>query len=252
MTESEALFRRFGQSQGWLVERIDEHSVAQGSKVPDFLVRLGDGAGIVVEVKQFDPNPEEREAAQGRGSGVLGGKPGQRLRQVITRANKQLKALRRSDPGMVVLYNRTPCSLHDDHYAVFTAMRGMHVVRVPVGSSTEPGSLVSFGRYQQGPEAKLNPERNTSVSCIAVLRELFDGVAVPFGLGGPDPEHALTVYHNPFAKHPLDPSSLVSSRVIHYRMKKNQSSWEPIRCRPPRRSLSAGSQRSEAPGFPAD
>lgn len=226
MTESEELFCRFGQSQGWPVERIDEHSVARGSKRPDFLVRLGDGARIVVEVKQFDPNPEEREAAQGRGSGVLGGKPGQRLRQVITKANKQLKALGRSDPGMVVLYNRTPCSLHDDPYAILTAMRGMHVVRVPVGSSTEPGSLVSFGRYQQGPGAKLNPERNTSVSCIAVLRELFDGVPVPFGLGGPDPEHDLAVYHNPFAKHPMDPSSLVSSRVTHYRMKKDQSSWE--------------------------
>lgn len=227
MTESEELFCRFGKSQGWRVERIDEHSVARGSKVPDFVVRLGDGSGIVVEVKQFDPNPEEREAAQGRGSGVLGGKPGQRLRQVITKANKQLKALGRSDPGMVILYNRTPCSLHDDPYAILTAMRGMDVVRVPLDPSAGPGSLVRFGSYQQGPGAKLNPERNTSVSCIAVLRELFGGVPVPFGLGGPDPEHDLAVYHNPFAKHPLDPNRLVSSRVTHYRMKEDQSLWEP-------------------------
>ena len=152
MTESEELFCRFGKSQGWRVERIDERYVDEGSKVPDFLVRLGSGSGIVVEVKQFDPNPEEREAAQGRGLGVLGGKPGQRLRQVITKANKQLKALGRSDPGMVVPYNRTPCILHDDPYAVLTAMRGMHVVRVPVGSSTEPGSLVSFGRSNKAPK----------------------------------------------------------------------------------------------------
>ena len=227
MTESEELFCRFGKSQGWQVERIDEHTLGQGSKVPDFLVRLGDGTGIVVEVKQFDPNPEEREAAQGRGSGVLGGKPGQRLRQVITKANSQLKALGRSDPGMVVLYNRTPCRLHDDPYALLTAMRGIDVLRVPVGSSAGPGSLVRFGRYQQGPDAKLNPERNTSVSCIAVLRELFDGVPVPFGLGGPDPEHDLAVFHSLFAKHPLDPSSTVGSRVTHYRMKEDQSSWEP-------------------------
>ena len=226
MNESEELFFRFGKSQGWRVERIDEHSVAQGNRVPDFLVRLGNGADVVVEVKQFDPNPEEREAAQGRGSGVLGGRPGQRLRQVITKANNQLKALGRSDPGIVVVYNRTPCSLHDDPYAVCTAMRGLDVVRVPVGSSAGPGSLVGFGPYQQGPDAKLNPERNRSVSCIAVLRELFNGVPVPFGLGGPDPEHDSVVYHNPFAKHPLDPSSLVGSRVTHYRMKEDQSSWE--------------------------
>ena len=227
MTESEELFRRFCTSQGWRVEKIDEHSVAEGSKVPDFRLQLGDGAGIVVEVKQFDPNPEEREEAQGKGSGVLGGKPGHRLRQVITKANNQLKALGQPDPGMLVVFNRTPCELHDDHYAVLTAMRGIDEVRVPVGSSAGPGTLVRFGRYQQGPDAKLNPERNTSVSCIAVLREFFDGVAIPFGLSGPDPEYALAVYHNLFAKRPLDPSHLVGSRVTHFRMKEDQSSWEP-------------------------
>ena len=234
MTESEELFRRLCKSQGWRVERIDEHSVAEGSKVPDFRLQLGDGVGIVVEVKQFDPNSEEQEAAQGRGSGVLGGKPGHRLRQVILKANNQLKALGQSDPGMVVVYNRTQCSLHDNPYAVLTAMRGLDVLRVPVGPSAGPGSLVRFGRYQQGPGAKLNPERNTSVSCIAVLREFFDGVAIPFGLSGPespdtagDPEYALAVYHNPFAKHSLDPGRLVGSRVTHYRMKEDRSSWEP-------------------------
>ena len=42
MTESEELFYRFGKSQGWRVERIDE---ALGRKVPDFFVRLGNDAG---------------------------------------------------------------------------------------------------------------------------------------------------------------------------------------------------------------
>ena len=232
MTESEELFCRFCKSQGWRVERIDEHSVAEGSKVPDFRIQLEDSAGIVVEVKQFDPNPEEREAAQGRGSGVLGGKPGQRLRQVIPKANNQLKALGRSDPGMLVVYNRTPCALHDDPYAVLTAMRGIDVV--PVYVPADPGSPCVFGPDRPGPGKKLTPEMNRSVSCIAVLREFFDGVAIPFGLSGPespdtagDPEYALAVYHNPFAMRPLDPGQLVGSRVTHYRMKEDQSSWEP-------------------------
>lgn len=224
MTESEILFCRFGKSQGWRIERIDEHSVAHGSKVPDFLIRLGDGAGVIVEVKQFDPNPEERKAAQGRGSGVLGGKPGQRLRQVITKANEQLKALGQPDPGMVVVYNRTPCSLHDDFYAVLTAMRGLDVIEYHVPAEGSPVPI----RERPGPGKKLTREMNTSVSCIAVLRELFNGLPVPFGLGGPDPEHDLVVYHNPCAKHPLDPSSLIGSRVTHYRMKGDQSTWEPF------------------------
>ena len=37
--------------------------MAEGGKVPDFRLQLGDGAGIVVEVKQFHPNPEEQEAS---------------------------------------------------------------------------------------------------------------------------------------------------------------------------------------------
>ena len=232
MTESEELFCRFCKSQGWRVERIDEHSVAQGSKVPDFHLLLGDGAGIVVEVKQFDPNPEEREAAQGKGSGVLGGKPGQRLREVIPKANNQLKALGRSDPGMLVVYNRTPCALHDDPYAVLTAMRGLDVIEYHVPA--DPGSPIVRGRERPGPGKKLTPDMNTSVSCVAVLREFFDGVAIPLGLSGPespetagDPEYALAVYHNRFAKHPLDPRRLVDSRVTHYRMKEDESSWEP-------------------------
>ena len=224
MTESEELFRRFCQSQGWRAEKIDEHSVAEGRKVPDFRLQLGDGTRIAEEVKQFDPNLEERATAQGRGSGVLGGKPGQRLREVIPKANNQLKALGRSEPGMLVVNNRTPCTLHDGHYAVLTAMRGLDVIEYYVPK--DQGSPIPI-RERPGPGKKLTREMNTSVSCIAVLRELFDGVPVPFGLGGPNPEHDLVVYHNPFAKHLLDPSRLVGSRVTHYRIKEDQSSWEP-------------------------
>ena len=148
MTESEELFHRFCKSQGWRVGRI---GAAPGRTVPDFFVRLGNDAGIVVEVKQFDPNTDEREVAEGKGSRVIGGKPGNRVRQVLTRANSQLKSLEGSHPGMVVLQNRTPCSLHDDPYAVLTAMRGMDVVRVPLDPSGGVGSLVRFGRYQQEP-----------------------------------------------------------------------------------------------------
>ena len=161
---------------------------------------------------------------------MLGGTPGHRLRQVITKANNQLKALGRADPGMLVVYNRTPCELHDDPYAVLTAMRGLDVIEYDV--STDRGTPLVPVRERPGPGKKLTPEMNTSVSCIAVLREWFNGVAIPFGLSGPessgDREYALAVYHNPFAKHPLAPRRLLGSRVTHYRMTGDQSSsWEP-------------------------
>ena len=50
---------------------------------------------------------------------------------------------------------------------------------------------------------------------------------IPFGLSGPNPHYAMAVYHNSFAKHPLDPELLVSSRVRHYRMSEDEASWEP-------------------------
>ncbi|MCY3808154.1 MAG: hypothetical protein OXG58_01740 [Gemmatimonadetes bacterium] len=135
MTESEQLFRRFCESQGWHLERIDEQSAAQGSRVPDFRLRLEHGA----------------------------------------------------DQGSPI---------------------------VPV-------------RERAGPGKKLTREMNTSISCIAVLREFFNGDMIPYGMAGPNPEYAMAVYHSPFAKHPLDPELLASSRVRHYRMSEDEKSWEP-------------------------
>ena len=152
---------------------------------------------------------------------MLGGKPGHRLRQVISKANNQLKALGQSDPGMLVVYNRTPCTLDDHSYAVLTAMRGLDVIEYYVPA--DPGSPIVPGRERPGPGKKLTPEINTSVSCIAVLRELWPESPDTAG----NPEYALAVYHNQFAKHPLDPGRLVGSRVTHSRMKEDQSSWEP-------------------------
>ena len=223
MNESEELFRRFCKSRGWRIARIDAHSMPPGSNVPDFRLRFADSAGIVVEVKQFDPNPEEQEARRRLVAGELvlqGATPGKRLRGVISQANKQLKAFGGSEPGMLVVHNRTVNSQHDHCYSVLTAMRGLDVIDVYVPA--EPGSPPVFGTDRPGPGKKLTAEMNTSVSCIAVLREFWSDSS---GMTG-DPEYALDLYHNQFAKRPLDPSHLVGCNVTHYRMNEKQTSWE--------------------------
>ncbi|WP_420461657.1 hypothetical protein [Candidatus Palauibacter sp.] len=191
MNESEELFRRFCEFQGWRVERIDAHSMPHGSSVPDFRIVRRSSRGIVVEVKQFDPNEEEQEAqrrleAGGRGS--LSGTPGKRLRGVISKANKQLKALGASEPGMLVVHNRTRNWLHDDPDSVRTAMHGLDVidVYVPAGHELPP----AFGPRRPGPGKKLTADMNTSVSCVAVLRESWSASsAAARGRG-----YALEVY----------------------------------------------------------
>ena len=132
---------------------------------------------------------------------------------------------------MLVVYNRTQCSLHANPYAVLTAMRGLDVIEYQV--PPDPGSPIVPVRERPGPGRKFAPEMNTSVSCIAVLCEFFKGGLIPFALSGAvspdaagDLDYALAVYHNRFARQPLDPGSMVSTRVKHYQMALDESSWE--------------------------
>ncbi|MCY3704882.1 MAG: hypothetical protein OXH08_05160 [Gammaproteobacteria bacterium] len=223
MNESEELFHRFAKARRWRVKRVDPHSLPLGSAAPDFRLRLADSTTIVVEVKQFDPNPKEQEEQRRLEAGevvVQGTKPGKRLRKVVTKANKQLKALGGCKPGMLVVHNRTVNSQHDHSYSVLTAMRGLDETDVHV--PTDPGAPPVFGPIRPGREKKMTAEMNRSVSCIGVLREFWSDSAQMTG----DPEYVLDVYHNQFATHPLDPSRLVGCNVMHYRMNEDQTSWE--------------------------
>ena len=225
MTESEELFQRFCRSRGWCIQRIDQHSAPHGTQVPDFYLRPARGACVVVEVKQFDPNPEERDHARRQSDGevvVYGTTPGKRLRKAISKADKQLKAFARAEPGILVVYNRTVVRMHDDPYAVLTAMRGLDVIDVHVPE--DPALPLVSGPVRAGPGKRMTSDWNTSVSCIAVLREFW---ADPAGTT-PGPEYALVVYHNEFAKHALDPSQLVGDHVTHYRMNEEQTDWQSI------------------------
>ncbi len=225
MTESEELFQRFCRSRGWCIQRIDPHSAPHGTKVPDFYLRPAKGAGVVVEVKQFDPNPEERDHATRRSDGevaIHGTTPGKRLRKAISKGDKQLKAFARAEPGILVVYNRTVVRMHDDPYAVLTAMRGLDVIDVHVPE--DPALPLASGPVRAGPGKRMTSDWNTSVSCIAVLRKFWPDTAGTARA----PAYALDVYHNQFAKHPLDPSQLVGKHVTNYRMNEEQNWWEEI------------------------
>ena len=97
-------------------------------------------------------------------------------------------------------------------------MRGLDVIDVYIPA--DPRSHPVFGPDRAWKE--LTADMNTSVSCIAVLRELWSDSARMTG----GPEDALDVYHNPLAEHPLDPSHLVGRNVTHYRFDEKQTSRE--------------------------
>jgi hypothetical protein len=201
-TISEILFERFCRREGLKFSRI-KPSESPGMKSPDYQIQSPRGP-VIVEVKQFDPNAEDKRNAQlleERGYGdAIGGEPGARARIKIQSGARQLKA--RSEgrfPTVLVLYNNVPFnSRGTDPYEIKTAMYGLEKVDLAVGQATV--SVVDRGF---GPKRKVTPSSNTSLSAVAVLyaRSRHD--------------LRLVVFHNIYAATPLGWLDLSGPRIVH-------------------------------------
>lgn len=213
VTRSEALFVELCEVVGWRVERLSE--AGHGIPSPDFLLEASDGTSIVVEIKQFDPNPEERKELEKLEAGRMAQsstKPGKRVRQAIRKAARQLKARGAgSSPAMLVVFDATGFRIHDDPYAILTAMRGLDVV--PVLRADDTDAPVEFGNRRPGPEKRMTANMHTSISGIAALRQTQNGLS-------------LDIYHNDFAKCPINSPALIGARVRHWRMRRDEMEWE--------------------------
>lgn len=216
VTVSERLFQAFCVSNGVSFSRVPTAS-DMGERRPDYQVTGHCGTTIVVEVKQFEPNSEELEAERSRMEGkvvVSGGVPGQRLREVIGRANGQLKTLARGElPGLLVVYDAVRPFRHSDPYAVLTAMRGLDVV--PVEVPRDPAQSPRFLERRSGPKKQLTAAANRSISAIAVLKEI-------------EPGPSLSVYHNKHAAVRLAVSDLEGPAISHFQMAEDEGSWIPL------------------------
>ena len=117
---------------------------------------------------------------------------------------------------MVVVYNTTGMSLHTTPEAVGFAMDGIEVV--PVHVPRDPSVPPTFGESRSGPKRMMTPEHNTTVSAVAVLRTNWDDTP------------ALLVFHNRYARHPIDPDAIQVPSVRHYRRPAGSTSslagWE--------------------------
>lgn len=198
-TESEALFEQFCDDNGISWKRID----SEDSKTPDYEASFGNHC-VIIEIKQLDPNKEElRVRERGRESGRASYWPAadRRVRNKIGSARKQLKAY--SDgmlPTMLVLYDNVPFNALDS-CDIITAMYGDEVARFAVPEySVEPTVLVNIG---VGGGRKLTPSTNTTISAVAWLHQRY-GVL------------NLVIYHNIYAKNPIDPDWLRRDTVRHY------------------------------------
>jgi len=200
MTISEILFEQFCKNNSIPYTRIEQEKY----KTPDYDVYFGEHL-VIAEVKQIDPNDNDeelREQAQSRG--IIAGweESGRRVRNKIDSSKKQLKLRSQSQyPAILVLYDNVPIKSIDAD-DIKTAMYGHETVRLALPDDPENVS-VEIEKVGFGSERKFTPSHNTTFSAIALLYK-FGGAL------------RLSIFHNIYAKHPIDPSWLRHDMVRHF------------------------------------
>ncbi len=180
MTESEARFEQFCAAQAIRFVRIETGSL----RTPDYDIYVG-GETIVVEVKEFEANDDDKMAAQefeARGTAIWGtGGAGGRIRSKIDAAKRQIEARARGlFPSLLVLYDTRPEPIRGvSSYEILVAMYGWETI--PLGLPDNPDGAVTFAKHRFGKGAKLRKDVHTYISGIAVLSE-NDGNALRLGI----------------------------------------------------------------------
>ncbi|MGB8698733.1 MAG: hypothetical protein WCD18_04890 [Thermosynechococcaceae cyanobacterium] len=206
-TKSENLFEKFCDLNQIPWEKIEESSLA---KRPDYQVEFF-GQDFIVEIKQFDPNKEERDLIRRQQQGeniAFSINPGERIRKAIRSANSQLRQLSKGTiPTLLVVYDNVtsaPWWDHTSEYSMMTAMKG--VDQIPIKVPRDPKKSVIFGELESGGKRAMRSDANTTVSAVAEIRPYAD-----------DDIH-FRVYHNWFASVPIDPALLRISNIKQFRL----------------------------------
>ena len=201
-TKSQVLFERFCTQHGLGCTAIPvEHT-----RTADYRV-IVQGHEIVAEVKQLDPNAQDRassRALKSGGIGKYGGEAGSRIRHMIDKGKEQVANLARDrSPGLLVIYNNVPeCPTYTDPMFVMIAMYGHLTLELELSSSVAGPPKAKALRH--GAKNKMSPCSNTSLSAVCVLQERDDGQLL------------LTCYHNRFAAIPFDAEWLRVPEVRHF------------------------------------
>lgn len=192
LTESERAFESYCSKKHLEFFRVptDER------KSPDYLLKVGD-LEIVIEVKQIEPNREEREALgklETEGFSASSTVPGQRVRKKITDSAPQLK--RHAEKGrqtILLLYSTDIFQSHIEPYHIRVGMYGFHTIyyAIPSDRSKRPKVIgESLGKGK-----KMTDSQNTSISALAIMLRTNYGLDV-------------TLYHNIHSRFPIEPSSV--------------------------------------------
>jgi hypothetical protein len=205
-TESEVLFSRYCRSNGIPCRPILTRSQA-AVRTPDYLVRMSQNF-VAVEVKQLDESPFDRDfrdRLQKYGQAGGEGPPlDKRIREKIHRAVPQLRRLAATRrPALLVIYDNASF-FKPGGLEIRLAMYGRDHVDISLAES--PKGLVAILRHRFGAGQKVGPTFNTTLSAVALLSQVPEGTI------------CLSVYHNRYARLPLDPAWLRNPATLHYRL----------------------------------
>lgn len=218
MTEAELLFEHFCRERDIGVQRLREGS----AKMPDYEIRVGQLV-VAVEVKQLEPNTEDKKSLEERrqpGSGFHYENM-ERPRQSIRDATKQLRAhTQKRMPAVVVLFDTLDGSLgYLDSDNIAQCLYGAEQFHFAVPDL--PRNKPVFLGVSLGGRRIATPQDNTTLSAVATLR--FHRSA---------DQLSLTVFHNSYAAVPIDPAHFRVRDVTHFaHLAKDQNRlprWIPV------------------------
>lgn len=206
MTESERLFEYFCITRKLLFERVPESSLPSA----DYLLLFKDYK-IVAEIKQLEPNKEEKEVIRkpveewDQYDVFHWGIPGERIRKKIKSAMPQLQALSQGVlPTVIILYNNIKVWPElADEYAIRVAMYGIETAIISSEVAPEGGAKILQKWYGQRKQATSN--QNTTLSAIAVMENIENDVT-------------MKIYHNYYAKNLIEKNIFALSGVEQFEL----------------------------------
>lgn len=212
-TISENHFETLCVNRGVVCERIPESA----TKTADYCISLG-STMLIVEVKQLDPNSEDKKlgAVWGTPQSSSAVAPSDRIQGLLVDGYSQVKRSSEGKwPTMIVVYNNSGAWNWIDTFTVAKAMFGSYGIVL----SLQPDQTIDeIGRGYLG-QRKVTKNTFRSLSAVGVLET------------GRSEALKLSCYHNPFANVPVEPTVLAkiaNAQYVHPNPHESGFvSWEP-------------------------
>lgn len=213
-TESEELFEYFCKLNNIKCVSIPTASLS-GEPTADYECTISD-AKFFVEVKEVRLSDKVRLALQEVKAAEYNDVPGGRVRSKISKAAPQLNNLSNGKyPSLLVLYNKSVFTVLDE-YQIRVGMYGLQTLELTNLEEIykKPQQL----NEKFGTKKKMTKNHNTTISAVAVISADVNGLP------------SLIIYHNYYAKHPLNERFLKNMKISQYKMSSvlQFQEWEKI------------------------